>query len=187
MRRFLTIRMLLAALLAGLLCSAASAQTAVQGTGTINATLVNLNGIAVIFNSDTSGVALGSSGTSAATMNFGTVSAAGPLSPGVTLTSLTSTKFTVSSPFYIFVVGGANSTSYTLTAQLPAAAPTGISYGLDTLTLSTARQTVTAQGTYNTNVLHSLNLAVLTAAPGSGGPATGKPFTTTIRFVATAN
>lgn len=184
MRRLLTNRMLLAGLLAGMLCSSASAQTTAQGT--INATLVNLTGIGIAFYSDSAGVALTGS-ASAATMNLGSISALGPLSPGVTRTSSSSTQFTVSSPFYVCVIGGTFSANYNLTAQLTAAAPTGITYSLDALTLSTAQQNVTTQGTYNTNVLHNMNLAVLTAAPGSGGPTVNTPLTTTVQFVATAN
>jgi hypothetical protein len=184
MRRFFTIRVLLAGLMAGILCGAASAQTTAQGT--INATLVNMNGIAIVFYSDSAGVTLGGS-SSAATMNLGTISAVGPLSPGVTRTSSSSSQFTVASPFYLSVIGGNFSASYQLTAQLAAAAPTGISCSLGAIPLSTTAQTLTTSGTYNTNVVYNMNLTVSTAAPGSGGPATGTPITTTIQFTATAN
>ena len=48
----------------------------------INGTLINKNGISIQFDSDPAGVTLGAAGTNAATANFGTVSAFGPLSGG---------------------------------------------------------------------------------------------------------
>jgi hypothetical protein len=171
-------------LLSAFLCGGASAQTA---QGTVNATLVNLTGIAIIFSSDAAGVTLGASGTAAATLNLGTISAYGTLSAGVTRSNVTSTSFTVSTPFDLQVVGGLFSSSYSLTAQLASAAPTGFTYTLDTLTLTTAAQSVTTAGTYNTNTKHNFNLVASTASPAGGGPAVGTPITTTINFVATAN
>jgi hypothetical protein len=174
------------ALMALLLCGAALwAQTA---TGVINATLVNKNGIALVFDSDPSGVALGASGSSAASLNFGTVSAFGALSAGVTRPSVTAGNYTVRTIFDVNVIeGGLASANYTLTANLAAVAPTGFSYQIDAVTLTTAAQTVTATGTYNTDTAHNLNLVISTAAPGAGGPAVGSPITSTINFTATAN
>jgi hypothetical protein len=83
--------------------------------------------------------------------------------------------------------GGLASANYTLTANLAAAAPTGFSYKIDAVTLTTAAQTIQANGTYNADVAHNLGLVVLTAAPGAGGPAVGSPITATINFTATAN
>jgi hypothetical protein len=177
--------LLLAMLSLGLVVSGASAQTA---QGTINAQLNNKSGITIVFDSDPSGVTLGNAGTSSATLNFGAISAYAPLSAGVSRPSVTATNFTVSTPFDVHVViGGANSAGYTLNASLAAPAATGVTYQVDTLTLTTAAQTVTANGPYNTDVLHNLNLVVSTAAPGAGGPATGTPIATTLNFVATAN
>lgn len=158
-------------------------------SGTINATLIHKTGIALIFDTDPSGVTLGNSGTSAATLNFGTVSAFGPLSlaPSVTRTAVTAASYTVRTFFDVQVVLGGNSPSYTLAAQLAAAAPTGFTYAVDAVTLTTAAQNLTTNGTYNTDVQHSLNLTISTAAPGAGGPAVGTPLTTTINFTATAN
>lgn len=156
-------------------------------TGTINATLVHKTGIALIFDTDPGGVVLGNSGTSAATLNFGTVSAFGPLSAGVTRPTVTAANYTVRTLFDVQVVLGGTSPSYTLAAQLAAAAPTGFTYAVDAVTLTTAAQNLTTNGTYNTDVQHSLNLTISTAAPGAGGPAVGTPLTTTINFTATAN
>lgn len=157
-------------------------------TGTINATLINKNGIAIVFNSDAAGVALGNNGSSAATLNFGTISTFGALAGGVTRTAVTAANFTVRTVFDVDVTqGGLTSTSYTLTANLAAAAPTGFTYLVDGISLTTVAQTVQTNGAYATNVPHNLDLRVLRAAPGAGGPAVGTPVTATIDFTATAN
>ncbi|MGC2697016.1 MAG: hypothetical protein WA738_14625 [Candidatus Angelobacter sp.] len=157
-------------------------------TGVINATLVNKNGISLQFDTDAAGVTLGASGTSAASANFGSVSAFGPLSAGVTRPSVLAANFTVRTIFDVQVVqGGLASANYTLTANLAAAAPTGFTYKVDAVTLTTAAQTVQINGAYNTDVAHNLDLVVATAAPGAGGPAVGTPIATTINFTATAN
>lgn len=174
-------------LIAALMLSSAGlfGQTA---TGVINGQLINKNGIALIFDTDPAGVPLGNSGTSAASVNFGNISAFGALSAGVTRPSVTAANFTVQTIFDVNVnQGGLASLSYTLTANLAAAAPAGFTYKIDAVTLTTAAQTISATGTYNTDVAHNLGLVVLTAAPGAGGPAVGSPITATINFTATAN
>jgi hypothetical protein len=164
----------------------ATAQT--TATGVINATLVNKNGISLQFDTDAAGVPLGAASTNAATVNFGAVSAFGPLSGGVTRPSVTAANFTVRTIFDVQVVqGGLTSTTYTLTANLGAAAPTGLNYKVDAVTLTTAAQTIQVNGAYNTDVAHNLDLVISTAAPGAGGPAVGTPISTTINFTATAN
>jgi hypothetical protein len=165
--------------------AALSGQTA---SGVINGTLNNKNGISLVFNSDGAGVALGNSGTSAASVDFGTISAFGALSAGVTRPSVTAANFTVQTIFDVNVSqGGLASANYTLTANLAAVAPTGFTYKIDAVTLTTAAQTIQANGAYSTDVAHNLGLVVLTAAPGAGGPAVGSPITATINFTATAN
>ena len=157
-------------------------------TGTINATLINKSGISLVFDSDPGGVGLGSSGSSAASLNFGNVSAFGTLSAGVTRPTVLAGSYVVQTPFDVQVIqAGLVSPNYTLTAQLAAAAPTGLTYAVDTVTLTTGSQTISATGAYNTDVQHTLKLTVSTAAPGSGGPTTGAPLSTTINFTATSN
>ncbi len=176
------------AALAALLTCSASLMAQTTATGVINGTLVNKNGISIQFDTDPAGVTLGAAGTNAATANFGTVSAFGPLSAGVTRPSVTAANFTVRTIFDVQVVqGGLNSTTYTLTANLAAAAPTGMNYKVDAVTLTTALQTIQVNGAYNTAIAHNLDLVILTAAPGAGGPAVNTPITTTINFTATAN
>lgn len=161
------------------------AQTA---TGTINATLNNKSGITLVFDSDPGGVVLGGTGSSAASVNLGTISAFGPLASGVTRPTVTAGSYTVQTLFDVQVIeGGLTSPSYTLSAQLASAAPTGFSYAIDAITLTTAAQNIQTNGAYNTDVQHALNLTVSTAAPGAGGPAVGTPLSTTINFTATSN
>src|SRR5438270_13372382 len=175
-----------AALAALLMCGVSTAQT--TASGVINGTLINKNGISIQFDSDPAGVTLGASGTSAATANFGTVSAFGALSAGVTRPSVTAANFTVRTIFDVQVIqGGLNSTTYTLTANLAAPAPTGMNYKVDAVTLTTAFQTIQVNGAYSTAIPHNLDLVILTAAPGTGGPVVNTPITTTINFTATAN
>ena len=171
-----------------LLITAASAVAQTTASGVINATLINKNGIALQFDTDAAGVTLGAAGTAAATASFGTVSAFGPLSGGVTRPSVTAGNFTVRTIFDVQVSqGGLNSTTYTLKANLAAAAPTGLSYKIDAVTLTTAAQTIQTNGAYDADVPHNLDLVVSTSAPGAGGPAVNTAITTTINFTATAN
>jgi len=171
-----------------LLCSSALLAQNPTATGTINATLIHKNGIALVFDTDPAGVTLGAAGTSAATLNFGTVSAFGPLAPGVTRPAVTAANFTVRTIFDVQVIqGGLTSTSYTLRAQLASALPTGFSFKIDGVTLVNGPSNIQTNGAYNTNVPHNLDLTVLTAAPGAGGPAVGTPLTTVINFQASAN
>ena len=171
-----------------LLTAASALAQQPTATGVINATLVNKNGISIQFDTDPAGVTLGSAGTNAATANFGAVSAFGPLSGGVTRPTITAASYTVRTIFDVQVVqGGLTSTTYTLTANLAAAAPTGLSYKVDAITLTAASQTVQVNGAYNADVAHNLDLVVSTSAPGAGGPAVGTPISTVINFTATAN
>lgn len=174
--------------LAALLLWSAALLAQTTATGTINATLINKSGITLIFDTDPAGVSLGNTGSSAASLNFGTVSAFGPLSPNVTRPTVLAGSYTVKTLFDVQVIqGGLTTPSYTLSAQLAAAAPTGFTYAVDAVTLTTGAQNIQTNGTYNTDIQHSLNLTVSTAAPGAGGPAVGTPLTATINFTATSN
>ena len=176
------------AIAALLLWSAALLAQNPTATGTINATLINKSGISLVFDSDPGGVALGNNGSSAASLNFGVISAFGPLAAGVTRPAVGANTYTVRTLFDVQVIqAGSTSLNYTLTAQLAAAAPTGFAYAVDAVTLTTAAQTIQTNGTYGTDVQHSLNLTVSTAAPGAGGPAVGMPISETINFTATSN
>lgn len=157
-------------------------------SGTINGTLVHRSGMALVFNTATSGVALSGADTASASLGFGTISAYGPISPNVTRSNVTGSSYTISTPFAVQVIeGGLSNTSYKLSANLAAAAPAGLTYTVDSVTLTTASQTVQASASFNTDIVHTLNLVVSTAAPGAGGPAVGTQLSATINFTATAN
>lgn len=157
-------------------------------TGVINATLNHKNGISLVFDSDPSGVTLGAAGTSAATLNFGTISAFGPLAPGVSRPSVTAANYTVRTVFDVQVTqGGLNSTTYTLSAQLASALPAGFSFKIDGVTLVGGLSNIQTNAAYNVDVPHNLDLIVSTAASGAGGPAVGTPLSTVINFQASAN
>lgn len=176
------------AIAALILAASASSPAQDTATGTINATLINKSAIALVFDTDPAGVALGNSGTSAASLNFGVVSAFGPLSAGVTRPTVLAGSYTVRTLFDVNVTaGGGNSPNYTLSANLAAAAATGFSYAVDAVTLTTAAQNIQTNGAYGTDVQHSMNLTISTAAPGAGGPVVGTPVSATINFLATAN
>jgi hypothetical protein len=183
-----TAKIRLALAVALLLCGLPVFAQAPTASGVINATLTNKNGIALVFDTDPSGVALGAAGTSAATLSFGNISAFGPLSAGVSRTSVTSTNFTVRTVFDVQVIeGGLTSTSYTLTAQLGSTLPTGLSFKVDGVTVTNTVSTIQTNGSYNVDLAHNLDLTVSTAAPGAGGPAVNTPLTTVINFQASAN
>lgn len=164
-----------------------SAQTHPTASGSLSVQLQNGSGLQMVLYSDPSGVTLGNSGTSNASLAFGNVAAYGTLATNVTRTNGTN-SFTVSTPFDINVeASGLSSTSYTLSATLSSANPTGVTLQVDSVSLTTTSQSVQTTGTYGTNVSHTLSAVILTAAYGSGGPTTGTQLTSTINFVATAN
>jgi hypothetical protein len=168
-------------------CAAAASGQTTAG-GTVNATLINKSGISLVFDANAGGVAIGGSGSSASTLNFGAISAFGPLAPGVSRSAVTSSSFTIGTLFNIQVIeGGLASANYRLAAQLASAGPVGFTYRVDGVALTTASLALQAASTYNTDIQHTLNLVVSTAAPGAGGPVVGTPLTTTVNFTATAN
>jgi len=176
MRTTLKIVTLIVGLLAG--SGLLSAQTA---SGTLNATLINRSGIAVVFNSDPAGVVLGGAGTSTASLNFGTVAMymATPAA-GVSLTR-TASDFTISSPFDTYVIiGGSASASYSLQAALQSAS--GVyTFKFDGIALTTTSSVVVAADpNYFVNVPHTLSLTVPKTAPAGA-------VSNTVNFLVTAN
>src|SRR5258708_8421528 len=168
LKRHNTIR--IAAMLA-LLLAGAALRAETRGSGTINATRINKSAIALVFDTDPGGVTLGASGTAAVTANFGTVSAFGPLSAGVTRPSVTAATFTVRTIFDVQVIeGGLNSTGCTLTAALRGGTPKASTFPMDAITLTGAAQTIQANGSYNTDVPHNLDLIISTPSPTARGP-----------------
>jgi hypothetical protein len=161
-----------------LFSSFASAQTA-NGTLTVTATVQG--SINLVFNSDPAGVALGGSGTNAATLAFGNVSAFGAVSAGVVRT-VAAGSFTVSSAVDVNVSKtNSASANYKLTAQLGAAdAVNTWQVGGNTIT-NAAATTLTSTGTYGANT----NFPVAITVPFT--TASGTLISNTINYTATAN
>ena len=162
-----------------ILAPAALAQTA---SGTLAVT-ANVQGtINLTFISNAGGVVLGGSGTNAATLDFGNVSAFGALAAGVTRPSVTGVDFTVRSPFNVSVVkSNSASANFTLTAQLAAADATNTwAVGGNVITNASAT-TITATGAYGAaGTAYNLDLTIPFAGPGG-------LISNTINFAATAN
>ncbi|HWZ42144.1 MAG TPA: hypothetical protein VNW97_01635 [Candidatus Saccharimonadales bacterium] len=158
--------------------SMASAQTA-SGTLTVTATV---NGsISLVFNSDAAGVALTGSGTNAATLAFGNVSAFGAVGAGVVRTTAAA-SFTVSSAVDVNVTkANSASANYTLKAQLGAADATNTWQVGGVTVTNAAAATVTATGAYATNN----NFPVAITVPFA--TASGTVISNTINYTATAN
>ncbi|HEX4485016.1 MAG TPA: hypothetical protein VH088_02045 [Terriglobales bacterium] len=155
--------------------------TATTASGTVGVTATVVSSMSLTFVTDASGITLGGSGTSAATIAFGSVQAYGGSVPtGVTRTVNGTTNWKLATPFDV-VVAIANQTSanYTLTAQLSSSdAVNTWQLGSTTVTSASAAN-LTSTGTYGTTV-YTLNLTIpFTEAAGA--------ISNTINFVATAN
>jgi hypothetical protein len=153
--------------------------TTVPGTVGVTANIVG--SMNMVFSTDASGITLGGSGTSTATIAFGSVQAFGGTVPtGVTRTVNALTDWKLSTPFDVLVeVANQTSTNYTLTAQLQSSDSTNTwQLGSTTITSASAA-TLTSTGTYGTTV-YTLNLTIpFTEAAGA--------ISNTLNFVATAN
>jgi len=152
------------------------------GSGTLTVTANLLGSISMTFISDPSGVTLTSSGTNAATLAFGSVSASAAPPTHVTET-VGATTFTVSTPFEVAVtVSNVTSANYALTAEMQTADAVN-SWKIDTFPLTTvpaAATSLTVTGVYAADVVHTLFLTI----PFTEGAAV---ISNTINFVATAN
>jgi len=162
-----------------MISSAAVAQTTASGTLTVTATVTG--SINLVFNSDPSGVTLGSAGTNAATLAFGNVSAFGAISAGI-VRSTTATNFTVSSAVDVLVTKtNSASANYTLKAQLGSADAVNTWTVGGVAVTNAAQSTLTATGTYAANS----NFPVAITVPFT--TASGTLISNTINYVATAN
>ncbi|MGA7569537.1 MAG: hypothetical protein WCA52_08835 [Candidatus Aquilonibacter sp.] len=151
----------------------------VSGTLGVSATVAS--SISMTFVTDASGVALGGTGTNAATLAFGSIQAYGGVVPtNATRTVNGTTSFTYSSPFDINVAEeNSASATYTLAAALGATSPD--TFAVDATTLSTSSQTITATGAYASNAVHTLALTVPFSV------ASGTVINSNVNFTATAN
>jgi hypothetical protein len=154
--------------------------SATQATGTVAVSATVVSSVSLTFVTDGSGITLGNSGTSAATIAFGSVQAYGGSVPGgVTKTVNGSTNWSLSTPFDVSVdVANQSSSNYTLTAALASTDSTN-TWQLGATTLSTTAQTLTATGAYGSTP-YTLKLTI----PFSEAAAA---ISNTINFTATAN
>jgi hypothetical protein len=172
---------IIAALVTVVAFAAATASAQATSSGGLTTTATVNGSINLLFNSDASGVTLTGSGTNAATLAFGNVSAYGSLSANVGR-SVGGISFTVSSPFDV-QVSKVNSASanYTLKAQLNTAdAVNTWQVGGNTIT-SASQVTITSTGAYATNVPYTLALTIPFAT------ASGTNISNIVNFTATAN
>lgn len=169
------ITLILAAALAMPVISAA--QTA---SGTLAVTATVQSSISMVFNTDTNGVALTGTGTNAATLPFGNISAYGTLSANVSRT-VAASSFTVSTPFDVLVsMANSSSANYTLKAQLNSADAVN-TWALSGTGIGSATQaTLTSTGTYGSAAAYTLALTVPFSSAASS-------ISNTINFVASAN
>jgi hypothetical protein len=132
------------------------------------------------FVSDGAGIALGSSGTSAATIAFGSVQAYGGTVPtGVTKTVNGTTNWSLSTPIDVVVqVANQTSTNYTLSAGLQTADATN-TWQLGATSLTTTPATLTATGAYGSTA-YTFKLTIPFSAAAAA-------ISNTINFTATAN
>jgi len=127
--------------------------------------------LTLIFRSDATGISLGGTGTSAATMNFGNVRAYGGVVPaGVTKSINGTTSWTLSTPIDVKVTksGLGTSANYTMTAQLQTSGLT-YTWKLGPATLTSAfPATVTAAGVYSARTAYTFSLTIpFSAAAGT--------------------
>jgi hypothetical protein len=160
----------------------------VTSSGTLGVTATVEPCISLTFVSHSGALALSSgSGTAAATLGFGNISAYGYTPPtGITQalvgSGASATAFTVTTSFDVLVME-ANSTSanYSLTAALNSA-DTANTWTLNSVALTTSAQQVVATGTYDTTTNLPFVLQVPFTETGSG-----LSISNTVNFVATAN
>jgi hypothetical protein len=137
----------------------ASAQT---GSGTLGVTATVAGSINLTFVTDASGLAVTGTGTSTASLPFGTVSMYGGTVPtNVTKTVNGVLSFSLSTPFDVRVdLANSASTTYTLTARL-ATADAVNTWAIGATDISSAAGfALTAAGVYATNVPYTLHLTV---------------------------
>ena len=153
---------------------------ATSATGTVTVTATTVASISMTFQTDGSGITLGSAGTAAANVAFGSVQAyGGSVPPGVTKTVNGTTNWSLSTPIDVVVqLANQSSSNYTLTAALQNADSTN-TWLLGAASLSTSAATLTSTGAYGTTA-YTVTLTIpFSAAAGA--------ISNTINFTATAN
>jgi hypothetical protein len=163
-----------------MLSSLAMAQAGNTATGTLTVTATVNSSINLVFNSDAAGVALSSgAGTNNATLAFGNVSAFGPIGANITRTVVAGTSFTVSTPVDV-LVSKANSSSANYTLKATLGALDGNTWAVGGVGIGTSATTITATGTYGSNVAEAIAITIPFAT------ASGTAINNTISFTATS-
>lgn len=154
--------------------------SAASATGTVAVTATTVAVVSFTFVSDGSGITLGGTGTSAATVTFGSVQAYGGSVPtGVTKAVNGTTDWSLSTPIGVVVqVANQASDNYTLMASLQTLDAVN-TWSLGATTLTATPGALTALGTYGTTP-YTFKLTI----PFS---ATAGAISNTINFTATAN
>jgi hypothetical protein len=153
---------------------------ATSATGTVAVTATTSASVSLTFVTDGAGITMGNSGTSAATVAFGSVQAYGGSVPaGVTKAVNGSTDWSLSTPIDVVVqVANQTSSNYTLAAGLQSADSTN-TWQLGATSLTTTPVTLTSAGAYGSTA-YTFKLTIpFTAAAGA--------ISNTINFTATAN
>jgi hypothetical protein len=155
---------------------------AATAPGTLAVTATVQSSIGLVFNTDPSGITLGGSGTNAATMAFGSVSAFGGTLPANVTRTYGSGNFTLNTQFDVDVtLANSTSANYTLAVELATAdAVNTWKVGGNAVT-STAATSLGATEAYNTNIMFPFALTIPNAT------ATGTLISNTLNFTATAN
>ena len=154
--------------------------SATSATGTVAVTATTVGSVSLTFVTDGAGIALGGSGTSAATIAFGSVQAYGGSVPAnVTKTVNGTTNWSLATPFDVVVqVANQTSTNYTLLGSIQTTDATN-SWFLGATTLSTTPATLTSTGAYGSTA-YTFKLTIpFSAAAGA--------ISNTVNFTATAN
>jgi hypothetical protein len=154
--------------------------SATSATGTVAVTATTVGSVSLTFVTDGAGIALGGSGTSAATIAFGSVEAYGGSVPAnVTKTVNGTTNWSLATPFDVVVqVANQTSTNYTLLGSIQTTDATN-SWFLGATTLSTTPATLTSTGAYGSTA-YTFKLTIpFSAAAGA--------ISNTVNFTATAN
>lgn len=164
-----------------LIASSAFAQAGNTAGGQLTVTAKVNSSISLVFRQNGAGATLSGVGGSAATLDFGNVSAFGSAPANVTETTGT-TSFTLSTPVDI-VVTAANSSSanYKLTAQLQAAPTSGETFTVATVPVTSGTAaTINATAAYGT-ISPTIALTIPFTVAG------GTTLSDVINFTATSN
>jgi hypothetical protein len=142
--------------------SVAHAQTTSTGTLTVSANIVS--SIELTFETAGGGVALGGSGSNAATLDFGEVSAFGSISTAGVIRTVGASSYTVSSPFNVRVTkaNASSSSSFALSAALDAT--DAYTWRVNSTNLTNVSQSVGTSLPYDTATSQTFSLIVPFAA-----------------------